>query len=384
MRKIIIHTESRTSGGIMVKVKECTYEDLEQKLSKRPFICFGQGEKFHEFLQRFPDIERLKAIINNYKTDDYFEYGGKKLPVYSINEIICSNIELDKILIIITSLRNAKEMITQLDLYREFKGAECYIPEIVALHADDVLPMPLTTEEKIPRTIHYFWFGPNEMPDQFKKNIESWYKYCPDYKIILWNEKNYDISKCSYMEQAYRAKKWGFVPDYARIDVVNTYGGNYLDTDVELVKPLDSLLRYSMFCGFESGNLANDFINFGQGFGSVSNSKILQDMMDDYKRQSFINEDGSLNLVASPVYQTRILKKYGLKADGRTQRGNGFVALSSEYLSPFDTRGNGKVTDKTISIHQYAATWMEKSKLTGRKIVHDQYKWIQSRINGEG
>ena len=71
----------------MVKVKECTYEDLEQKLSKRPFICFGQGEKFHEFLQRFPDIERLKAIINKYKTDHNFEYDGTKLPVYSINEI---------------------------------------------------------------------------------------------------------------------------------------------------------------------------------------------------------------------------------------------------------------------------------------------------------
>ena len=65
----------------------------------------------------------------------------------------------------------------------------------------------------IPKIIHYCWFGGGEIPDKDKKCIETWRKLCPDYEIIQWNEKNYDINKNRYMKDAYAAKKWGFVPD---------------------------------------------------------------------------------------------------------------------------------------------------------------------------
>ena len=72
----------------------------------------------------------------------------------------------------------------------------------------------------IPKIIHYCWVGNAPKPKSVLYCIESWKKFCPDYEIREWNESNYDFTKNKYMKQAYEAKKWGFVPDYARLDIV--------------------------------------------------------------------------------------------------------------------------------------------------------------------
>ena len=127
----------------------------------------------------------------------------------------------------------------------------------------------------IPKIIHYCWFGNGPIPEKDKKCINSWKKYCSDYKIIQWNEKNYDITKNKYMNQAYQQKKWGFVPDYARLDIIYTYGGIYLDTDVEIIKSFDSLLSNRGFAGFERP----DYVNLGLGFGAEAENIIIKKML---------------------------------------------------------------------------------------------------------
>ena len=95
----------------------------------------------------------------------------------------------------------------------------------------------------IPKIIHYCWFGGGPISPESRRCMESWKKYCPDYKIMAWNEQNFDISQNRYAQQAYEAKKYAFVSDYVRLAVLYEYGGIYLDTDVELVRPLDELLE---------------------------------------------------------------------------------------------------------------------------------------------
>lgn len=210
----------------------------------------------------------------------------------------------------------------------------------------------------IPKKIHYCWLGGKPLPPLAEKCLASWKKYCPDYEIILWNEDNYDFTKHPYMKQAFEEKKWGFVPDYARLDIIYQHGGIYLDTDVELVKNLDPLLEYDFYAGFES----EKFVNLGLGFGAVSRHPVLKAMMEDYDNYSFIKDDGSLNLMPSPVIQTRFLQSfYDLKTNYnsiQTLR-NAVTVLPSEFLAPKDCISKKlTVTSNTFSIHHYDGSWV--------------------------
>lgn len=192
------------------------------------------------------------------------------------------------------------------------------------------------------------------MPDWAINCVESWRKFCPDYKIIQWNESNYDISKNDYMHQAYEKKKWGFVPDYARLDIVYHYGGIYLDTDVEIIRSFDELLNEKGFAGFES----EKYVALGLGFGAEEGNPIIKEMLNQYENVSFINDDGTLNLLASPAYSSEILMQNGYYMNGKFQKGENFTLYPKDFFCPQDYEtGIINITDNTYSIHHYAATW---------------------------
>lgn len=212
----------------------------------------------------------------------------------------------------------------------------------------------MNSYQMIPKIIHYCWFGGTELPDLAIKCIESWKKYCPDYKILRWDESNYDIKKNRYMLEAYQNKKWGFVPDYARLDIIYSYGGIYLDTDVELIKSLDDLLYYDAFAGMERLGV----VNFGLGFGASKGNSIIKILLDDYDKLKFIRSDGTLNLIPSPQIQTRKLKSLGLIEANINQKIETLQIFSTEYFCPIDYATNVmKRTQNTYSIHHYAASW---------------------------
>ena len=225
----------------------------------------------------------------------------------------------------------------------------------------------------IPKIIHYCWFGGNPLPEEAKRCIDSWKKYCPDYKIIEWNESNYDVNSNEYMKAAYNEKKWAFVSDYARVDVVYRYGGIYMDTDVELIKPLDKFLYQKLYCGWEfrdplldkMGKSYENSVNFGLGFGAEKEHPALKKILDLYQNLSFYNEDGTLNLMSCPHYQTEILKQFGLDDTKRTRQKlqDDIVVYEEEVFSPKSPlTGKITITDKTVSIHQFSMTWINEKE----------------------
>ncbi|MEE1280775.1 MAG: glycosyltransferase [Acutalibacteraceae bacterium] len=130
----------------------------------------------------------------------------------------------------------------------------------------------------ISKTIHYCWFGGNPKPDLIKKCIESWKLHCPEYEIKEWNETNFDINMCKYTKEAYKAKKYAFVSDVARLWIIYNYGGFYFDTDVELKKNIDDLTKYDAWFSADSVQ----YINTGIGFGATINNHYIKSMLDDY------------------------------------------------------------------------------------------------------
>lgn len=216
-------------------------------------------------------------------------------------------------------------------------------------------------ENMISKTIHYCWFGGNPKPKLAKKCIRSWKKHCPDYEIIEWNEDNFDMQSCPlYVCQAYEAKKWAFVTDYVRLQIVYEHGGIYMDTDVELLKSLDPILDNGAYFGFEDGT----YIATGLGFGAIKGHPILKELMDDYQDILFILEDGTYDKTTCPHRNTEVLLRKGLRQDNTMQTIDGdILILPSVFLCPIVYySGEKNITDDTISIHWFDASWQTKQQ----------------------
>lgn len=218
----------------------------------------------------------------------------------------------------------------------------------------------------IPKTIHFFWFGRGDKPESVKKCIESWKRFCPDFEIKEWNEDNYDIHCHSYMEKAYEERKWAFVSDYARLDVLVRHGGIYLDTDVEVLKDLSPLCKYRAFIGFENPGMVND----GQGFGCEPGMPVFKEMLECYdKDDAFEMVDGVQTNIESPKLRTRVLLRHGLKKDGLRQNVDGVEVFPVDFFCPLDyDTGRLRITQNTFSIHHFDSSWHGKNAAVYNRI----------------
>ena len=206
----------------------------------------------------------------------------------------------------------------------------------------------------IPKVIHYCWFGKGKMPKLAKKCIKSWKKYCPDYEFVLHTEDNFDMTQNRYMREAYEAGKWAFVSDYVRLKIIYDNGGIYLDTDVELIKPVDDLVKLGGFMGFDEKGI----VATGLGFGAEKGNKIVSEFLKDYDDIPFILPDGSFDLTPCPDRNTEALKRLGMDIENKNQTFMDVTFLPDEYLCPMDYyTGKKTITDKTYSIHHYSASW---------------------------
>jgi len=233
----------------------------------------------------------------------------------------------------------------------------------------------------IPKVIHYCWFGRNSLPKLAQDCIESWKKYLPDYEIKEWNENNFDVDSIPYTKEAYGAKKYAFVSDYARFWILYHYGGIYFDTDVEVIKPMDDIINYGPFMGCEntaeSGATPMELgVAPGLGLGCNPGLIFFKEMLDLYATLRFINPDGTYNQKTIVAYTTEMLCKYGLKNMDEIQKCVDIWIYPKEYFCPLDYRTKEmKITRNTYSIHHYTASWYskgQKSLKIARQILGDK------------
>ena len=218
----------------------------------------------------------------------------------------------------------------------------------------------------IPKKIHYCWFGRNPLPESALKCIASWKKFFPDYEIIEWNEDNFDVNCIPYTAQAYAAKKYAFVSDYARFKILYEHGGLYFDTDVEVIKSFDDILARGPFMGFEvNPNPARAFgaVAAGLGIGAEKGMELYKSVLDYYSKLSFLQPDGSYNTTDAVVnITTRELIKVGLKDQPGIQSVAGITIYPMDYFNPLDdATGRLTKTDNTRSIHWFTKTWLNVS-----------------------
>lgn len=209
---------------------------------------------------------------------------------------------------------------------------------------------------KIPKVIHYFWFGNNDFPDNFSKYLKSWKKNCPDYEIRLWNEKNFDVNICNYTKGAYQEKKYAFVSDYARCYILKKYGGVYLDTDVELLKNLDELLMQECFTGVEKNS---NLVNPGLILASVKNNPFLIDMLEYYNSlEKFEFGKHTICDISTDILQKKY--NYDRKKFNEIQKLKHITIYPSDYFCCKNVAtGQIELTPNSYAIHHYDGSWLD-------------------------
>jgi hypothetical protein len=226
-----------------------------------------------------------------------------------------------------------------------------------------------------------------EYPEDRKNNIASWKAMLPDYEFMLWDTKCFDMSKSVWAQQAFETKKYAFASDLIRLHAVCTYGGIYLDTDVEVLKSFDDLLHLPYFIGAQYDNLIEAAI-----FGFEKKSSWLLKCMQYYKDRSFIKENGNYDMLDLPrvmKLQMEGMKNIIIMDDSQVQKVK--FTLKNEdslFLFPFEyfsakNYETGKIsrTKNTYTIHHFNSSWLPFFSRIRRKLkiiigVHQTEKLV--------
>lgn len=211
----------------------------------------------------------------------------------------------------------------------------------------------------IPKTIHYCWFGRGKMPELAQKCIESWKKHLPEYEIKEWNEDNFDLDMFPYTREAYDKRKFAFVTDVVRLYALYNEGGIYMDTDVEVIKPLDQFLHHHAFSGFENE------VNIPTGImASEKGGRWAKENLEYYNGRHFIKEDGTIDFTTNVTTITNYMLPHGLKQNNTYQDFPGLITFyPKDYFCPKDSVTKKiKKTKNTAVIHHFDGSWLQSKK----------------------
>lgn len=352
-----------------MKKLDLNLNDFHNYIKDKKILCFGAGKHGRRMLDIMHNYEKLNDLVgfidnSPEKWGKTFEYEGFSIPIFSIDEAL--NI-VDKNFVIVITCLDFMNVAKQLNEYKELQNIDCISLVEVGLQQliSSDYPAVIKQYDKpvIPKKIHYCWFGKGEKPDLVKRNIEKWKKLCPDYEIIEWNESNYDVTKNEYMKQAYEKGVWGFVPDYARLDIIYTHGGIYLDTDVDMIKRPDDLLYQDCFSTFDSTLM----MAAGAGLGARPGCEVIKELRDYYDNVSFFKADGTVDDTACMMHNYAVLKNYGYKLNDTLQAVKGMNIYPMIFQGTCSYLCLMRVTEKTYFCHYGTNTWLEKKHSLTKK-----------------
>ncbi|MCR5546833.1 MAG: hypothetical protein K6F30_10210 [Lachnospiraceae bacterium] len=344
-------------------VKNCSWESFCETIKGKRLIVWGAGRAFEHLISAYKSEAFLNGISyivdNNVKGNFQLENATIRVepPEKLKNEKAC--------IVLVTSSLYFLEIFDELKTMDLPDTVEIYFLRCLQLIQsekllnDAIRLLNNNKKECIPRIIHTFWFSGDPLPEEYQKCLDSWKKYCPDYEIKIWNQDTYDCGKYGFVKKAIEARKWAFAADVARLDVLYEYGGIYMDLDVEIYRPLDSLL-----CHNGVFSHLDDYIDMPV-FASVKGNELLKKIMELYDGLEFsTDEEYQKNVLIQPRFVKPIFEAEGVPMEEGVHEVNGNLYLPCNVFLPhywFDWSGKSKCGDAGYGIHHCNAGWFSDS-----------------------
>ena len=308
-------------------------------------------------------VERLRMLYPEFAAL-YVTY-GKCLDMRHRLETLPSNT------VVLITTRHYKRDFEQLkDL-----DNDCYIlyyAERGAYIADYQLPSIKGRKRKIPKKLHYIWFGGQPMPARYQTYIDGWKKQHPDWEIVRWDESNYDVGKHPFIRAAYDKQQWAFASDWARLDLLYTHGGVYLDGDMEVFKPLDRFLYDDMFFGIVEH--VDCMVYQFQAMGAKKGCPLVKTLLHMYDGLVTQVEDGSFSFLALEAEVVpKIMETYGFESANTMQLVNGVRLYPQDVLTPSDWACMFHAySHRTHAIHHSGGAWFDQPNQTFHSQLRDR------------
>ena len=352
-----------------MKCENSQFQNFISSTNQKRIIAFGATTFMQVMSENYPEIklaENVDYVVDNDLNKDGTTYDicGYQKEIHSFNYLL--NDDLSDVVILVASDAYALEMYDQLESIPELNDVPCFCLPLMIMNRidDDCRSLNDLGPQRIPKIIHCFWFSGDEKDELSRECIESWKKYCPDYEIKEWNTHNYDVTKNKYMYEAYKARKWAYVTDYARLDMVHTYGGFYFDLDLELLKSIDPLLGARFVTGF--GPIRDVEL---AAFGAEKGSDIVKRILNAYEDRAF-DVDKQLTLKdVQPIFMDSFMRQQGFLINGKLQNLDGNIILPRDSFSPRNWfTGDLDIQDTSFGVHHCVGGW------NSREAVNKKYR----------
>ena len=375
-----------------MKLGQNTFSDFNMSLTEKKLVIFGASDYLKLIDRNFRDLklsERASYIVDNAveKQGRKFNLTGDNLDVFS--PVLLKNENADEIVLLIAATSYAWEIYQLLEKDEHYSNVVCFfLMYLIAEHSDDNRDLTdrvnknQVNQEKspvIPPKIHCFWFSGGGKDDLSKRCLDSWRIACPDYEIIEWNTDNYDVSKNPYMYEAFKKRKWAFVTDYARLDVLYRYGGFYFDLDVELYRDLDPLRFHDFVIGFGPYRDIE-----AAAFGTRQENGFVRELLDIYQDRVFDWEKVLAGEI-QPVYMNVEFIKKGFLMNGKYQEKGGITIYPKEVFSDRDPFTEEIIkSSSAIGVHHCAGGWWTNDSRNKHEMAKNSMEKIKSLYGGVG
>jgi hypothetical protein len=215
----------------------------------------------------------------------------------------------------------------------------------------------------IPRTIHKVWLGGGHPRYSF---LQSWKEILPDWEIVEWSEQELlqEFRHDSLIHELLKSYTPTYASDYARILVLEKFGGVYADYDVELLRPIDKFLKHSAFVSYhyypsvdrpphlQRGLKMVDLIQQGKAFsyksygeclnnhmiGSAQNSTFISTYKEEFLKNISNNIESQFSFVdygCGPSLLTHTVDQIiPMDLNGETCEHNDFAVYHKNFFHP--------------------------------------------------